>query len=163
MLGPVLVTKNQWQELGLDTILGDCGRRKGRRGVSLAGRAFVLVANRLCSSGSEHHLVVWLETDYVCDCCGRWWLPRWEEHGRVQAHIFVAALAFLLQRALEKKLKAAGSKLSDEAALEALRTIHVVEMEVGPRHKQGVTGGNSRAREVLRALGIIAITWLYPP
>ena len=45
---------------------------------------------------------------------------------------FVAALAFLLERALAKKLKAAGSKLSGEAALEALRTIHVVEMEVGP-------------------------------
>ena len=31
---------------------------------------------------------------------------------RVQAHIFVAALAFLLHRALEKKLKAAGIELS---------------------------------------------------
>jgi transposase len=79
---------------------------------------------------------------------------------RVQGHIFVAALAFLLERALEKKLKAAGSKLSGEAALEALRTIHVVEMEIGSKHKQGVTGGSNRAREVLRALGI---TTLAPP
>ena len=79
---------------------------------------------------------------------------------RVQGHIFVAALAFLLERGLEKKLKAAGSKLSGEAALEALRTIHVVEMEIGSKHKQGVTGGGSRAREVLRALGI---TTLAPP
>jgi transposase len=79
---------------------------------------------------------------------------------RVKGHIFVAALAFLLQRALEKKLKAAGSNLSGEAALEALRTIHVVEMEVGSMHKQGVTGGSNRAREVLRSLGI---TTLAPP
>jgi transposase len=77
---------------------------------------------------------------------------------RVQGHIFVAALAFLLERALEKKLKAAGSKLSGEAALEALRTIHVVEMEVGSEHKQGVTGGSNRAREVLKALGITEVT-----
>jgi len=31
----------------------------------------------------------------------------------VWAHIFVAALAFLLDRALEKKLKAAGAKSGD--------------------------------------------------
>lgn len=78
------------------------------------------------------------------------------DDGRVQGHIFVAVLAFLLKRALEKKLKAAGSHLSGEAALEALRTIHVVQMQVGPKFKQGVTGGNSRAREVLKALGITA-------
>ncbi len=75
---------------------------------------------------------------------------------RVKGHIFVAVLAFLLKRALEKKLKAAGSHLSGEAALEALRTIHVVQIQVGPKSKQGVTGGSSRAREVLKALGITA-------
>jgi transposase len=78
------------------------------------------------------------------------------DDGRVKGHIFVAVLAFLLKRALEKKLKAAGSHLSGEAALEALRTIHVVQIQVGPKSKQGVTGGSSRAREVLKALGITA-------
>jgi transposase len=73
---------------------------------------------------------------------------------RVRGHIFVAALAFLLERALEKKLKAAGSGLSAEAALEALKTIHVVELEVGSRLKRGVTGGRQRARQVLAALGL---------
>ena len=77
--------------------------------------------------------------------------------GRVQGHIFVAVLAFPLQRALEKKLKAAGSRLSGEAALQALRTIHVVEMELGPMPKQGVTAGSNRAREVLKALGITKV------
>ena len=38
---------------------------------------------------------------------------------RVRAHIFVAALAFLLDRALEKKLKAAGVPMSSAQALEA--------------------------------------------
>jgi len=79
------------------------------------------------------------------------------DDGRVRGHIFVAALAFLLQQALEKKLKAAGTNLSGEAALEALRTIHVVEMEVGTERKRGVTGGSNRAREVLRALGITTV------
>ena len=78
------------------------------------------------------------------------------DDGRVQGHIFVAMLAFLLKRALEKKLKAAGGHLSGEAALEALGTIHVVQMQLGTEHKHGVTGGSGRAREVLKALGITA-------
>ena len=52
---------------------------------------------------------------------------------RVRAHIFVAALAFLLDRALEKKLKAAWVPMSSAQALEALRTVHVVDIRVGRR------------------------------
>jgi len=73
---------------------------------------------------------------------------------RVEAHVFVAALAFLLDRALEKKLHAKGVDLSAPAALEALRTIHVVDVKVGQVRKRGVTAGSSRARQVLTALGI---------
>ena len=73
---------------------------------------------------------------------------------RVRGHIFVAALAFLLQRALEKKLKASGLSLSAEAALEALKTIHVVDVDVGGERKRGVTAGRHRARQVVQALGI---------
>ncbi len=40
---------------------------------------------------------------------------------RVQAHIFVAALAFLLHRTMEKKLKAAALDLSATDALTALK------------------------------------------
>ena len=46
----------------------------------------------------------------------------------MRAHIFVAALAF---RALEKKLKAAAVPMSSAQALEALRTVHVVDIRVG--------------------------------
>jgi transposase len=73
---------------------------------------------------------------------------------RVEAHIFVAALAFLLSRALEKKLEAAQVPLSASAALEALRTVHVVDIAVGDMRKRGVTAGSSRARQVLAAVGI---------
>jgi transposase len=79
---------------------------------------------------------------------------------RVRGHIFVATLALLLERALEKKLKAAGVTLSAPAALEALRTVHVVDFAVGTQSRRGVTGGAGRARQVLKALGI---TSLDPP
>jgi hypothetical protein len=77
---------------------------------------------------------------------------------RVRGHIFVAALAFLVKQALDKKLKEKGSKLSGEAALAALRTIHVVEVEAGSETKQGVTAGSNRARQVLSCLGIGPVT-----
>jgi hypothetical protein len=73
---------------------------------------------------------------------------------RVRAHIFVAALAFLLARALEKKLKAAGVPMSSAQALEALRTMHVVDIRVGKEIRRGVTAGNHQARQILAALGI---------
>jgi transposase len=73
---------------------------------------------------------------------------------RVRAHIFVAALAFLLARALEKKLKAAAVPMSSAQALEALRTMHVVDIRVGQEIRRGVTAGNHQARQILAALGI---------
>ena len=73
---------------------------------------------------------------------------------RVRAHIFVAALAFLLARALEKKLKAARVPMSSAQALEALRTMHVVDIRVGAEIRRGVTAGNHQARQILAALAI---------
>lgn len=73
---------------------------------------------------------------------------------RVKAHIFVAALAFLLERVIERKLKSQGSNLSAQDALQALSTISVVEFDVNGTKKQGVTAGSARAREALKALGI---------
>ena len=72
---------------------------------------------------------------------------------RVQAHIFVAALAFLLHRALEKKLKAAGIELSATEALGALKTIRVVDIDLGNGEtKRCVTPGSERATRILAAL-----------
>src|SRR6516162_4242535 len=80
---------------------------------------------------------------------------------RVEAHIFVAALAFLIHRAIEKKLKAAGLDLSATEALNALKSVRVVDIALGngARPKRCVTRGTQRAA-VLRAL---AITDLDPP
>jgi transposase len=80
---------------------------------------------------------------------------------RVEAHIFVAALAFLLHRTLEKKLKAAGLDLSATEALQLLRTVRLVEFTLGRgQTKRSITRGTARAAAVLTALGI---SDLHPP
>jgi transposase len=74
---------------------------------------------------------------------------------RVEAHIFVAALAFLLHRAIEKKLKAARLDLSATEALSTLKSVRVVDIDLGDgTTKRSVTPGTPRAAAVLRALGI---------
>ena len=73
---------------------------------------------------------------------------------RVEAHIFVAALAFLIDRAIEKKLKSAGVLMSAGPALQALRTIHVVDIDVAGDIKRGATAGTPQAQRVLSALAI---------
>jgi transposase len=74
---------------------------------------------------------------------------------RVEAHLFVAALAFLLDRALEKKLKAAGLDLSSKEAWQLLRTVRVVEIDVRQKEPQrSVTRGSGRAARILKALDI---------
>ncbi len=87
--------------------------------------------------------------------------PIWHHHERrVRAHIFVAALAFLLERMLERTLKDAGVPLSAQAALTALQTIRHVRFQVDGQERTGVTPGSQHARQVLRALNI---TELRPP
>ena len=74
---------------------------------------------------------------------------------RTQAHIFVAALAFLLDRALEKKLKAAGIDISSQEAWEILKTVRVVEFTLSESQSQRqVTRGSARADRILKVVGI---------
>jgi len=83
---------------------------------------------------------------------------------RVEAHIFVAALAFLVHRAIEKKLKAAGLDLSATEALKALKSVRVVDIALGDNStKRCVTRGTQRAAAVLRALGITDLDPPTPP
>jgi transposase len=83
---------------------------------------------------------------------------------RVEAHIFVAALAFLLHRAIEKKLKTAGLDLSSTEALQLVRTVRVVDFVLGGgQTKRSVTRGSSRAARVLSALGITDLDPPTPP
>jgi transposase len=81
--------------------------------------------------------------------------PIWHHTTRrVKAHIFVAALAFLIERMLERALKDAGLSLSAPSALQALQTIRYVQFRVGGQVRSGTTPGSSRARQVLNALGL---------
>ena len=74
---------------------------------------------------------------------------------RVEAHIFVAALALLLKHAVQRKLKQAGMDLSAEEALGALTTVQLLDLELPDGGaKRLVTRGTRRAQQVLQALGI---------
>jgi transposase len=72
---------------------------------------------------------------------------------RVKAHIFVAALALLVQRLLGRRLKEAGSDLSPARAMQALATVRLVTFHLeGQPERRGVSGGCPDARLVLKAL-----------
>ena len=74
---------------------------------------------------------------------------------RVQAHVFVASLTFLLDRALEKKLKSARMDISSKEAWQILKTVRVVEIKLeNGKRKRSVTQGSARAARIVRALGI---------
>ena len=62
----------------------------------------------------------------------------------------MSGLAFLLHRAIEKKLKAAGHDLSATEALQALRSVRVVDLNLGENQaKRSVTRGTARAAQIL--------------
>jgi hypothetical protein len=83
---------------------------------------------------------------------------------RVKAHIFVAALALLLERLLERRLVEARVPLSAAEALEALQTIRVVTFRLeGHAPRRGVSLGSPRARHVVKALGIKRLRPPTPP
>jgi hypothetical protein len=72
---------------------------------------------------------------------------------RVRAHIFVAALALLVQRLLGRRLEEAGVDLSPARALQALATVRLVSFHLeGRPERRGLTGGCPDARLVLKAL-----------
>jgi transposase len=72
---------------------------------------------------------------------------------RVKAHIFVAALALLVQRLLGRRLAEAGVDLSPGRSMQALTTVRLVTFHLeGQPERRGVTGGCPDARLVLKAL-----------
>ena len=83
--GPLLVARRMWSDLGLDTTLDQLARPDRREVVRLSDRALVLVANRLTAPASEHALAQWLESDFVCDRCGRRFIAAWRDDAERQA------------------------------------------------------------------------------
>src|SRR5262249_55760304 len=83
---------------------------------------------------------------------------------RVRAHIFVAALALLVQRLLDRRLRDAGLEFSSTRAMEALATIrHVTFRLEGEGKRAGVAGGSPDARRALKALKIGELRPPTPP
>jgi hypothetical protein len=90
--------------------------------------------------------------------------PVWHHSPtRVKGHVFVAALALLLERLLEKLLKDAGVPLSAREALLAVATIRHVGFEVAGQTRSGVTAGSVQARQVIAALGLQDLRPPTPP
>jgi transposase len=90
--------------------------------------------------------------------------PIWHHiERRVRGHIFVAALAFLLDRMLERKLRDAKSTLSSTSAWEALKTIRLVQFCVDGQRRSTMTPGSAHARHVLKVLGITEVAPPTPP
>ena len=75
---------------------------------------------------------------------------------RVKAHIFVAALALLVQRLLGRRLKEAGVDLSPARAMQALATVRLVTFRLeGQPERRGLAGGCPDARLILKALKLV--------
>jgi transposase len=75
---------------------------------------------------------------------------------RVKAHIFVAALALLVQRLLGRRLEGSAVDLSPSRAMQALSTVRLVSFRLEDQgERRGIAGGCPDARLVLKALKII--------
>jgi transposase len=83
---------------------------------------------------------------------------------RVKAHIFVAALALLVQRLLGRRLEEAGVDLSPARAMQALSTARLVTFRIkGQPERRGLAGGSQDARRVLKALKLVDQSPPSPP
>jgi transposase len=83
---------------------------------------------------------------------------------RVRAHIFVAALALLVQRLLDRRLQEADAGFSSTRAMEALSTVRHVTFRVeGEAKRCGVAGGSPDARRALKALKVGELRPPVPP
>ena len=83
---------------------------------------------------------------------------------RIRAHIFIASLALLVQRLLDRRLQEAGIDFSATRALEALSTVRHVTFRVeGQARRSGVAGGSPDAQCVLKALKVRDLRPPTPP
>jgi transposase len=79
-----------------------------------------------------------------------------QTESRVKSHIFVAALALLVQRLLGRRLEETGVDLSPTRALQALSTVRLVTFRLeGQPERRGVAGGCHDARLTLKALKLV--------
>lgn len=112
----------------------------------------------------------WLSTSQVVETYKDLWEIEWAfrdlksfievrpmrhyKENRVRAHVQICVWALLIQRVLQRKLDQAGIAMTSRMALGSLRTIKVVETQVGPKRVTFVTPPNPRNRSILNALGL---------
>src|SRR6202048_2600251 len=83
---------------------------------------------------------------------------------RVKAHIFVAALALLVQRLLGRRLKEAGVDLSPARAMQALSTVRLGTFHLeGRPERRGMAGGCAGGGRVVKGLRLLAQRPPAPP
>lgn len=73
---------------------------------------------------------------------------------RVKAHIQIAVWALLIERIMEKKLKAGGLDMTGRRALEYLSQIKVVQTKVGQNQYNFVTAVTYRNKSILDTIGV---------
>jgi hypothetical protein len=73
---------------------------------------------------------------------------------RVEAHIFICVLAYLLAKLLEQRLAQAGIEMTAARALEILDTVMAVEHRWGQGTVTQMTRPSPEARQILQALGL---------
>lgn len=73
---------------------------------------------------------------------------------RVRGHLFVAHLALLLGVSLEKALRRAGLALALDTALETLRPVRLVTLELDGHQTRVITKPTPHAQAVLKAVGL---------
>jgi transposase len=73
---------------------------------------------------------------------------------RVKGHSFVAALALLVQRLLQRRLDDGDVDWSATQSLQAVETIRLVNFKVDKHRRRGVSTPSGRACQILKAVGI---------
>jgi hypothetical protein len=81
---------------------------------------------------------------------------------RVQAHIFVCVLAYLLQKALASRLQQAGLTFSARQALDQLSTMHLVENRLGDATIRTISRPSPQVQAILKAVGMPAPPTIVP-
>jgi transposase len=90
--------------------------------------------------------------------------PIWHQtKDRVQAHVFVRALGYLLDTALRKALKKSNVYLTVEEAIKALQQVTIADLRLKGEPHQIVTGTNKRyVSSILKAVGLTGYKYLLP-
>jgi len=73
---------------------------------------------------------------------------------RVKAHVFVRALAYLLDAALKKSIDKAGMNITVEEAIQALTQVRIADLNLRGEEHKIIFGAKHYAKGVLNAVGL---------